>query len=256
MTDQFIPHGSDVKKGPSVVRRRSSVVKKGPLLRQIGAVVAAGAWIGLGLLFSFTTLMLVFVVGALVLRRLVLGPRHSSVVLRWLTLGGILGGTTLLLLGSVWLITGYDSIAAFFSAVANNRLDVSERVSPLGLSSYLFFLAVNSVAWGWFLGPWALYRLWQGGCQAWALTLKGDQRLMLTPAIGVVTLVVGLLFSGLFYREIERIWLFSHALIAPVLAIGITERPQQRERLVLAGLVLITLCLHSIVFRATLRVAW
>jgi hypothetical protein len=224
--------------------------------RQIGAVLAAGAWIGLGLLFSFTTLMLVFVVGALVFRRLILGPRRTQDMVRWLTLGGILGGTTLLLLLLLWLLTGYDSIAAFFSGVANNRLDVSERVSPLGLSSYLFFLAVNSVAWGWFLGPWVVYRLWQGGHQGWMRTLKGDKSLALIPGIGVATLVLGLLFSGLFYREIERIWLFSHVLVAPALAIGITERPQQRERLLLAGMLLITLCLHSIIFRATLRVSW
>jgi hypothetical protein len=69
-------------------------------------------------------------------------------------------------------------------------------------------------------------------------------------------LLLGMLLSGQFYREIERIWLFSHILIAAVLADGIMEQDSRRKQLALAALILGTLFVHSVIFRATLRVSW
>jgi|GEM_PF-800756 len=224
------------------------------LAPQLRAALIAGVWIALGLLFSFTTLMLALVVLALVARRLVLGPRRPEDALRWAALGGVLAGVVLLLLGALWLATGYDSLAAFFSGVANNRLDVAARVPPLGLSSYLYFLAVNSIAYAWFLGPWLLYRLGRDGQAGIARTRAGVDRPADALALGLVALLLGMLFSGLFYREIERVWLFSHILIAAVLADGIMEQYDRRGSL--AALALLALFAHSVIFRAALRVSW
>jgi hypothetical protein len=226
------------------------------LAQQLGAACAAGAWIAFSLFFSFTTFMLAFVVLALVARRIALGPRRSSDVLRWAAVGGALAGTVLLLLGALWLVTGYDSIAAFFNGVANNRLDVGARISPLGLSSYLFFLAVNVVAFGWYLGPWLIYRLGVSSGQQINAVRNNDANPTNSSAIGMSALLLGMLFAGLFYREIERIWLFSHILIAGTLALGIMEAPERRNRSILATAVLVTICIHSVIFRAVLRISW
>lgn len=226
----------------------------GPLAPQLLAAFTAGAWIALGMLFSFTTLMLALVVLALVARRLALGPRRLNDALRWAAIGGVLAGAVLLPPGALWLATGYNSLAAFFSGVANNRLDVAARVSPLGLSSYLFFLAVNSVAYAWFLGPWLIYRLGRHGQACIARTRAGVARPADALGIGLLALLLGMLFSGLFYREIERVWLFSHILIAAALADGIMEQYDRRGSL--AALVLLSLFAHSVIFRAALRVSW
>jgi hypothetical protein len=161
----------------------------------------------------------------------------------------------LLLLGLLWVATGYNSVAAFFAGVAGNRVDVSERVSPLGLSSYLFFFAVNAVAYGCFLGPWVVYRLGVSGREQIARALRGPDLPADSLGAGMAALLVGMLCSGLFYREIERVWLFAHILIAAVLAGGIMQ-VAGRSRIVLAALLLGSLFVHSVIFRATLRVSW
>jgi hypothetical protein len=226
------------------------------LRNQLLAAAAAGAWIALGLLLSFTTLMLALVVLGLAARRAAVGPRRPADVLRWAAAGGVIAGTVLLLLGGLHLATGYNSVAGFFTGVANNRLDVGARVSPLGLSSYLFFLAVNAVAYGWYLGPWAIYRLGHSTGAAIGRAAAGENRPADAIGVGLAALLLGMLFSGLFYREIERVWLFSHVLIAAALAGGIMERPDRRSRITLATLMLTVLFVHSVVFRAALRVSW
>lgn len=243
-----------------------------PAARQIWAAVGAGCWIALGLLLNFTTLMLAFLVLGLLVRRVALimpsgiiaaqdnawqtATSLSAHAARWLAAGAALAGTVLLLLGLVWAATGYDSITAFFSGVANNRVDVRERVSPLGLSSYLFFLAVNSVAYGLVLGPWLLYRLGVSVRQQIGRARDQVDRPADALGVGMAALLLGMLFAGLFYREIERIWLFSHLLLAGTLADGIMQLADRRRRLLLAGLILVSLMAHSVIFRATLRIAW
>lgn len=217
---------------------------------------AAGAWLALGLFFSFTTLMLALVVLGLTARRIAIGPRGRADLLRWAVVGGVIAGATLLPLAGLWVATGYNSVAAFFSGIANNRVDVTARVSPIGLASYLFFLAVNSVAYGWFLGPWIVLRLGRSGQRQVARSAAGRAYPADALGVGMAALLLGMLLSGLFYREIERIWLFSHILIAAVLADGIMEQDTQRRQLALAALILGTLFAHSVIFRATLRVSW
>lgn len=237
-------------------RRSTFYVLRSTFPRQLLAAAGAGAWIALGLLFSFTTLMLALVVLALVARRLAIGPRRREDALRWAAIGGVIAGTVLLILGAFWAATGYNSVAAFFTGVANNRLDVGARVSPLGLSSYLFFLAVNAVAFGWYLGPWVIYRLGRSSGAQIARSAAGVDRPADALGVGLAGLLLGMLFSGLFYREIERVWLFSHILIATALADGIMHNDDRRGRVVLAALMLVALFVHSVIFRAALRVSW
>jgi hypothetical protein len=224
--------------------------------QQVYASIAAGIFIALGLLLSFTTLMLSLVVAALVAWRVLAGPVRHADILRWAGLGATLACTVLLVLGAIWLASGYNSVAAFLVGTANNGLDVGGRVSPLGLSSYLFFLAVNAVAYGCFLGPWPLHRLIVGARQAAGRAVAGTLRPADALLAGLISLLGGMLFSGLFYREIERIWLFSHILIAAALADGIMQETDRRSQLALSSLMIIGLFMHSLIFRAVLRVSW
>lgn len=223
---------------------------------QLWFALAAGLWIALGLLLSFTTLMLAFVVLALTARRVALGPRRPADVARWAVVGAVIAGGALLPLAALWAVSGYDSLAAFFSGIANNRLDVTARISPLGLASYLFFLAVNTVAYGWFLGPWLLYRLGRDARRQIARSAAGVNRPADALGVGLAALLLGMLLSGLFYREIERIWLFSHILSAALLSDGMIEEDHSHRRQILAALLLISLFVHSVIFRVALRVSW
>lgn len=227
-----------------------------PVSAQLLAAAAAGAWIALGLMFTFTTLMLALVVLALVARRIAVGPHRRADVLRWAATGSVIGGTVLLLLAALWAATGYNSLAAFFTGVANNRIDVMARISPMGLASYMFFLAVNAVAFGWFLGPWLIYRLGRSTQLQLSRARAGQDRPADSLGIGLAALLLGMLFSGLFYREIERVWLFSHILITAVLADGMMDQSDRRSRITLAAVLMTVLFVHSVIFRAALRVSW
>lgn len=218
--------------------------------------IAAGLFIALGLLLSFTTLMLVFVVIALAAWRLRVGPLRRADLLRWAGLGATVAGTVLLALGAVWLASGYNSVAALLVGMANNRVDVGKRISPIGLSSYLFFLAVNAVAYGSFLGPWPLHRLILGARQRLGQIVAGQARPAAALWAGATALLGGMLLSGLFYREVERIWLFGNILIAAALADGIMQETDRRSQLALSGLMIVGLFIHSLIFRAALRVSW
>lgn len=218
--------------------------------------VAAGVWVAFGLFFTFTTLMLALIVLALVLYRLRVSRRPGLSFQRLVAVCAVIGGTVLLVLALLWAATGYNTLAAFFVGVANNRVDVLARVSPLGLSSYLFFLAVNAVAFCWFLGPWAGFRLVRSGGAQVARASTGVERKGDALGVGMAALIGGMLASGLFFREIERVWLFAHILIAAVLANGIMEQADRRSRVLLAAALLVALFVHGIVFRAALRVAW
>jgi hypothetical protein len=212
--------------------------------------------IALGLLLSFTTLMLALVALALLIWRLRAGPVSRAELLRWAGLAATVAGTVLLALGAVWLLSGYNSLAAFFVGMANNKLDVGGRVSPLGLSSYLLFLAVNAVAYGCFLGPWPLHRLLVGARRGVGQIVAGSPRPADAIWAGMAALLGGMLLSGLFYREVERIWLFSHILLAAALADGIMRETDRRSQIALAALMIAGLFAHSLIFRAVLRVSW
>jgi hypothetical protein len=141
--------------------------------------------------------------------------------------------------------------------MANNRVDIGRRISPIGLSSYLFFLAVNAVAYGCFLGPWPLHRLIIGARQSAGRAAAGTLHAADAIGAGAASLLGGMLLSGLFYREVERIWLFCNILIAAALADGIMqELEDRRSQLTLSGLMILGLFIHSLIFRAVLRVSW
>ena len=220
------------------------------------SAIAAGLWLALGLLLSFTTLMLAFVALALAAWRLRSGPLRRTDLLRWAGAAVAVAGTVLLALGAIWLASGYNSVTAFFVGMANNRIDVGKRISPIGLSSYLLFLAVNAVAYGCFLGPWPLHRLISGARRQVGQIAAGSARPADALWAGMAALLGGMLLSGLFYREVERIWLFGNILVAAALADGIMQERDRRSQLALSGLMILGLFIHSLIFRAVLRVSW
>ncbi len=223
------------------------------------AALVAGLLLGLGIFFSFTTLMVALVAAALLVWQLWQRPYDPAALRRWAGLATRVLATMLLVHLGLWGFTGYNSLDAFFMGMANNTVDVSNRISPLGLSSYLFFLAVNAVSYGWFLGPWPLYRLLGSANQAIARLGNPATAAQQNNALGLgmLLLIGGMLGSGLFFREIERIWLFSHILIATTLASGIMDEERgRRTQIILAGLLLTTLFVHSLIFRSILRISW
>ena len=215
--------------------------------------LVAGAWVGLGFFFTFGTAMLVLYVGGLLLWRL----RGSLSSLRELIpQSAIVTGVVLGSFGLLYLVSGYHTFEAFFQGTENNFDEVQQRLPPPGPARYLFFVAANAIAFAWFLGPWLLWRF--GGAARRGLRELVGGRAGLAEAVGAgsAIMLLGMLFSGLFTREVERIWMFSHILVASVAVNGIMREIDRRAQPLLIALLLITLFAHAAIFRATLRIYW
>jgi hypothetical protein len=165
-------------------------------------------------------------------------------------------GTVLALLALVFLVSGYDSIAGFVQGTRNNYDEVQQQLPPSGPATYLFFLAANALAYAWFLGPWTVFRLAAAGRAGLRATIDRRANTGALLAAAYATMVLGMLASGLFTREVERIWTFSHILVASTLASGMILENTRRQTAMLFALMLCALFLHSLIFRTVLRVAW
>lgn len=223
--------------------------------------IFAGLWLAIGLVLVFTTLVLGLFVVAIACWLLLQRPTLDT-IRRLVIQGALVGGTTLLLLAGVWATTGYNSWEAFREGSANNVIDVQERTPPASPATYLFFLSANLVAWGIYLGPWGTSLLAQGGAQGITALRLTDQRnkceTTRVDAIlaGTVVLVSGLFVSGLFVREVERILLFTHILVAFAMAHGIMKQQSSISYRFLTIVMVSTLFLQALVMRALLRIYW
>lgn len=245
-----------------------------PGSRPIRAALA-GMLLALGLFFTYATTQLLFFGLAVCLLRLISssGPLSASERGRrppwlpgtsWFVLRqgaiavAVLGGIYLL----VYVTTGFNIVAASIQAKANNaRLLLPDPTTAdptlLGLPTtahYVYYLAVNIVPFAWYLAPWGLAALTPiviAGRHSWQSPKSID-----VLAVSVVVLVMGMLFSGLFVREVERIWGFVYPLAAVLMASHIWQGETPSERLWRAGLFVTLFFAQSTIMRMLLNTYW
>jgi len=226
--------------------------------------VVAGAWLALAMCFSFITLMLAFYAGALLIWRVLRAYRaerdmaapspypfrHSVLVAL------VICATMGLLLALLRWLTGFDIVAALIRGAAINYDPLHQRLPPAGPASYLFFLAVNGAAYACYLGPWALDRIAVNGraglMALWHGRATGAQAL----AASLAALLLGMLFSALFTGEVERIWSFTHILVAAVVAYSIIADARHTFSPRTALLMLGALFLQGVLFRMLFSIYW
>jgi Dolichyl-phosphate-mannose-protein mannosyltransferase len=231
---------------------------------RVWRALAAGAWLALGMCFSFITLMLGFYAAVLLIWRIfqvypaergIDATQHNlfrQPLPTALVIYAIMG---LLLVMLRWL-TGFDIVAALIQGTAVNYDALHQQLPPAGPAFYLFFLAVNSVAYACYLGPWVLDRVAVSGRAGLAALQRGQASSAQALAASLVVLLLGMLFSGLFTREVERIWSFTHILVAAVVAYSIIAEARDTHWLRTAGLMLGTLFLQGVVFRMVFSIYW
>jgi uncharacterized membrane protein len=245
---------SEVRSSESASQHGSRSTDHGSQLGTGVAAFSAGCWVALSFMFTWGTAMLALFAGALVLA--LLWQQWRVWLAPLLVRSVLICGTVLALLALVYLVTGYDSLAGFVQGTRNNYDTVQQQLPPSGPATYLFFLAANALAYAWFLGPWPVFRLASAGRAALHTVIgrSADAAALLVAAY--VVMVLGMLASGLFTREVERIWTFSHILVASSLASGMIQGHTRRQTATLFALMLCALFAHSLIFRATLRIAW
>jgi hypothetical protein len=231
---------------------------------RVWRAVVAGVGLALAMCFSFVTLMLGFYAGVLLVWRIfqtyraerskAATPRNPVLQPLWIALviGAIAG---LLLVVLRWLI-GFDILAALIQGAAVNYDVLHQRLPPAGPAFYLFFLAVNSVAYACYLGPWVLDRVAVDGRAGLAALKRGRATSAQALAASLAVLLLGMLFSSLFTREVERIWSFTHILVAAVVACSIIGEARDTHWLRTAGLMLGTLFLQGVFFRMVFSIYW
>jgi hypothetical protein len=147
--------------------------------------------------------------------------------------------------------SGFNIVQSILAGTRNNFDEVQQDLPPTGLATYMFYILVNLVPYMWYLTFWGLPIMLRQG-------LRGVQRWgQATPfellAGGWLILVMGLAFSGLFTREVERIWAFSYGIVAVVVAGFLLTN---RSSLWWAGLGLTQFFLVSMFFRTWLNTYW
>jgi hypothetical protein len=208
----------------------------------------AGLLLALGLFFNFTTLTLGIFGVAVIGNLLVTGYGSRAHTLRQsLLLAAALAGFYAL----IYLWSGYNIVASILAGTRNNFDEVQQDLPPSGLATYLFYVLVNLVPYMWYLSFWGLpisLRLGVTSLQRWG------QASGITLLAGAwLILVMGLALSGLFTREVERIWGFSYPLVAVIVASYLVSG---RRSLWWAALGLTQFFLLSMFFRTWLNTYW
>lgn len=223
-----------------------------------GVLIAAGLW------FTYATTQLFFL-GVAVCGLALLRDAHQPLTqrLRFVVQQGATAVAVLVAVyAAVYLVSGFDIIAASIQAKANNaRLlgDPAElNPSLMGLPTiahYTYYLGVNIVPYLWYLAPWGLAALTVQAVPAfrsWRTPTSSYTRLLLA----LVALVAGMWLSGLFVREVERIWGFTYPLAAVLIAHHVWDAPTAQARLWRAGLWLSLYFAQSFVMRQLLNLYW
>jgi hypothetical protein len=219
--------------------------------------VLAGVLIALALFFSYVTTQLFFFGAAVCVLALVRGQTLPFVLRQGALVVAVLVGLYALL----YLGTGFNIVEASMQAKANNARLLADPTDPtpelLGLPSvahYLYYLSVNIAPFLWYLAPWGLAALVPvvvAGARHWKAPRSLD-----VLALSVVALVLGMWLSGLFVREVERIWGFVYPLAAVLMVRHIWQGDTRRERLWRAGLWLSLFFAQSAVIRMLLNTYW
>lgn len=223
--------------------------------------VLAGLLIAIAFFFTYASTQLVFFGAAVALLALLRGQSLRAVVQQGMLVGATLLGYYLLL----YAVAGFNMIDAVLAGKANNaRLLSVDPTNPdpelMGfppLDHYVRYLGVNIMPFLWYLAPWGLAALTP-------LLLSAVQRLRgrapLVPAdaliLSLLVLMLGMWLSGLFVREVERIWGFVYPPAAVLIALHVWQGASERVRLWRAGLWLGLFFAQSLVMRMLLNTYW
>lgn len=222
--------------------------------------ILAGALLALALFFTYATTQLAFFglgAAAMALWRRPSWPSAQQIVRQ----GALTVGVIVLAYAAIFLLTGFNVLQASSAATAENarvmgRWLYGQRERPLlppSMDYYLLFLSANITAYLWYLSPWGLTAL---GSELLASLRRGwrqaDAFSALLVAAGVCLL--GMWLSGLFNREVERIWGFTYPLAAVLIAHHTLSggeqarhwRPWLYPLLFFAGMIVIKLLLDTV----------
>jgi hypothetical protein len=229
----------------------------------------SGALIALALFFTYTTTQLFFFgVVTFVFAVVRAYPRGSG----WKQLGQALllplrqalisAATIIVIYVILYWATGFHLLEAIrrasaLNSIAMHGIDTSMRpfsFLPPSLAAYTDFLAPNLLPYLWYLAPWGLTAL--------SAVLLGrifqHQKFELVDSIvfGLAGVVAGMWLSGLFLREVERVWAFTYPLAAVLIAYHVWQGPSLHVRLWRAGLFLTLFSLQVVLMRVWLYTFW
>ncbi|NTV63002.1 MAG: glycosyltransferase family 39 protein [Oscillochloris sp.] len=225
----------------------------------------AGLLISLGLFFTYATTQLAFFGAAVAALAIVRGWGATSgshtarlraaarpVLRQGLIAVAVIVGSY----GLLFLISGFNVVEGAVRATTINaevmRSVTSQAFLPPSFAYYTLYIVANLLAFGWYLGPWGLTAIVFAGSDAAAKRPPTSWTLL---AIGSATLIAGMTLSGLFNREVERIWGFTYPLLA-ALAASHSLQGSDHERRWRAGLFLGLAFTHSLCIRALLNTSW
>ncbi len=171
-------------------------------------------------------------------------------------------GTIVLIYALLWLVTGFDVVASIRVASANSSaamygIDTSRLALPFlppSLTSYVDYLSANIAPYAWYLTPWGLMAL----SSVLLARLQPGRRLGMLDSLifGLAGVVLAMWLSGLFIREVERIWAFTYPLAAVVIAVHLWQGPTARSRLWRTGLFMALFITQSVLMRVLLYTYW
>lgn len=230
-----------------------------------GAAALAGLLIAGGLFFTYATTQLAFfglAVGGVALWREWAGTGQHGAARLWaagrpvLRQGLIAAGMIVLIYLALGLATGFNVVEGALRATAINA-EVMRGVRarpflPPSLAYYTLYLVANLLAFGWYLGPWGLTASLSAGSTA---LRQRPPTSIGALAAGLAALVAGMALSGLFNREVERIWGFTYPLIAVLIANHALQGDMRTQRW-RAGLFLCLAFAHGLLIRMLLSTFW
>lgn len=153
--------------------------------------------------------------------------------------------------GLLYLWSGFNIVASIFTGTRNNFDEVQQDLPPSGLATYMFYVLVNLIPFMWYLSFWGLPIMARASLQSLQRFGRATPLELLTGALAIQ--ILGLAFSGLFTREVERIWGFVYPLVAVVIASFLLQR---RRTLWWAAIGLTQFFLLSAYFRTWLNTYW
>jgi hypothetical protein len=191
---------------------------------RVRTAILAGVLIALALFFTYATTQLAFfglAAGAMALWRRPGWPTLRIVVRQ----GGVAAGVIVLIYLALYLFTGFDVIRGSREATAENAQvmgrwlygQTEQPFAPPSFAYYLDFLGANIAPYLWYVAPWGLTAV-SGMLLVAAARRWREAGVFEALLVAVGACVLGMALSGLFNREVERIWGFTYPLVAVLIA--------------------------------------